>query len=271
MSQTENIEVAGVSIEIWRAGEGRPVLYLHSGEGIEPALDFLLSLSSRYQVIAPSHPGFGGSDLPDHFSNVDDLSYFYLDLVKELGLEGALLIGSSFGGWIAASMAIKNSDIFSGLVLASPLGAKFGDEMTREITDLFSVPQYNLSQIIYADERKVSYSELDEEHLIRLARNHRSFALFAWSPTLHDPKLSRRLHRIDLPTLVVWGDHDRVVDPEYGRHYAGAINGARFILIDGAGHYPHVEAQSRFEQELEAFSAELPAAAGAGAARKGAA
>ncbi|MBB4632679.1 alpha/beta fold hydrolase [Sphingosinicella soli] len=271
MSQTENIRVAGVSIEVWRAGEGRPLLYLHSGEGVEPALSFLQSLSSRYQVIAPSHPGFGGSDLPDHFSSVDDLAYFYLDLVKQLGLEGALLMGSSFGGWIAASMAIKNSGLFSGLVLASPLGAKFGDESTREIADLFSVPQYNLSQVIYADQRKIDYSEWEEKDLVRLARNHRSFALFGWSPTLHDPKLSRRLYRIDLPTLVVWGDRDNVVKPAYGRHYADAISGARFVLIEGAGHYPHVEAQARFEEELASFSDKLPMFAGACPKREGAA
>lgn len=257
MSQFSTFQISGTSVEVWRAGKGQPLLFLHSGEGVEPALPVLESLSSRYDVIAPSHPGFGGSDLPDHFSTVDDLAYFYLDLIKHFELENIVLVGSSLGGWIAASMAIKSSGSFSALVLIDTIGAKFLDESTREITDLFSIPQYNQSQTIYADERKIDYSDWPEETLIRLARNHRSFTLLAWSPTLHDPKLRHRLARIDLPTLVIWGAKDRVVSLDYGRRFAEAIPGARFTVIDHAGHYPHVEASEPFEAALDEFMATL--------------
>ena len=253
MSQFSTVQIAGASVEVWRGGAGRPLVFLHAGDGIESALPVLESLASRYDVIAPSHPGFGSSDLPDHFTTVDDLAYFYLDLIKQFALKDVVLVGSSICGWIASSMAIKCSDSFSGLVLIGTIGAKFLDESTREITDLFSIPQYNQSQAIYADERKIDYSDWPEETLIRLARNHRSFALFAWSPTLHDPKLRHRLARIDLPALVVWGAEDRVVSLDYGRSFADAIPGARFAVIDHAGHYPHVEASEAFEVALDEF------------------
>ena len=66
----------------WSGGEGRPVLFLHPGDGFDPAAPFVGGLARRSRVIAPSHPGFGGSDLPTGFGTVDDLSYFYLDLMR---------------------------------------------------------------------------------------------------------------------------------------------------------------------------------------------
>jgi pimeloyl-ACP methyl ester carboxylesterase len=255
MNDFVNIDISGLSIELWRRGSGQTLLFLHSGEGIEPALPLLQSLSDRFQVIAPSHPGFGNSDLPQHFTKIDDLTYFYLDLIRALDLDDIILVGSSFGAWIAAEIAITNASSLSAMVLLGALGAKFGDETTREIADLFSIPQYEQSKLIYSDERATDFSACPEDVLNRLARNHISFALFGWSPTLHNPKLRYRLHRIDLPTLILSGEHDRVVSPDYGRRFADAIPNATFKIINGAGHYPHVEAQKQTEKEIDEFIA----------------
>jgi pimeloyl-ACP methyl ester carboxylesterase len=114
MSHTQSnsqqvITVHGIKMEAIVAGRGRPLLFLHPGLGLFGADAFLARLGGSHQVIAPSHPGFGHSDLPDWMSNVDDLAYFYLDLLDELDIRDAVLVGASLGGWIAAEIAVKST------------------------------------------------------------------------------------------------------------------------------------------------------------------
>lgn len=258
---TEQVQISGVGIELLKTGRGRPILYLHPGDGLDERAPFLGTLARRYEIIAPSHPGFGGSDLPKTFRTVDDLSYFYLDFLEQQNLDDIVLLGVSFGAWIAAEIAIKNTSRLSGLILVDALGAKFGDARTREITDLFSIPQYEQAGILYEDpsRRKLDMSQWPQESLVRLARNFESFALFGWSPTLHNPRLVERLHRIDVPTKVIWGADDRVVSPSYGRSFAKAIPNASFELINEAGHYPQVEQPEKFAEAVQRFVDALPA------------
>lgn len=235
--------ICGMEIELWEKGEGQTVLFLHPGDGSESSLPFVEALAGSYRVVAPSHPGFGSSGLTDDISTVDDLSYFYLDLLAEMGIEDAIVVGASFGGWIAAEMAVKSTERIGALVLVGATGAKFSDPLTREITDIFEVPPYELGRLYFRDEAKwdLGYSKLTDPEAMRLARNRESFGMFAWSPTLHNRKLKQRLHRIHVPTLLAWGDADAVVTPNYGRKFAAAIPGATFSLISNAGHYAHVE------------------------------
>jgi len=256
----QKVRVAGVGVEVLKMGRGKPVLYLHPGDGLDENAPFLSRLASRFQVIAPWHPGFGSSELPKSYRTVDDLSYFYLDFLEQQRLNDVVIIGVSFGAWVAAEIAVKNTSRLSGLILVDALGAKFADPRTREIADLFSIPQYEQAQLIYENValRKPDFSKLPEETLIRLARNNESFALFGWSPTLHNPKLVGRLHRINIPTHVLWGANDRVVPPSYGRAFADAIPNASFELIEHAGHYPQIEQADRFVTVVERFMDALP-------------
>jgi pimeloyl-ACP methyl ester carboxylesterase len=236
-------------------------VFLHPGDGLDDSLPMLADLAHRYEVVAPSHPGFGGSELPKSFRNVDDLAYYYLDFLEQQRLEDVILLGVSFGAWVAAELAIKSGNRLSGLVLADAVGAKFEGPNVREIADLFSVPQYEQHQYLYesAARRKKNFAELPDETLIKLARNFESLALFGWSPTLHNPRLAGRLRRIDIPTLVLWGANDRVVPPTYGRAFAERIPGAVFKLIDRAGHYAHVEQPGEFIAAVDHFVEGLPA------------
>lgn len=258
----ETVEIAGMKVELWRAGAGRPLVYLHPGDGIESSGPLLDALARRYQVYAPSHPGFGATELPTACTTVDDLSYFYLDFLERPELAGAVLVGVSFGAWIAAEIAVKCTHGLSGLVLADAVGARFADPTTREIADLFSCPQYEQATLLYSDGRTIDYAGMSDELLLRLARNHASFGLFAWSPTLNNPKLRHRLHRIDVPTLLLWGALDRVVPPAYGHRFAQSIPGARLELIEDAGHYAQVEQTERFVGALDRFVESLPNPAG---------
>jgi pimeloyl-ACP methyl ester carboxylesterase len=247
--------IAGVRIEWIERGSGRPLLFLHPGIGISAAAPVLDRLAGRARLIAPSHPGFGGSEQPPSFNTIDDLAYFYLDLLDELDLDHAIVAGVSLGGWIAAEMAVKSCARISHLVLADPLGIKVGDRETRDIADIFALTEEQFAELAYFDPGlgKPDYKTMPEAEVRDVARNREATARYGWSPYMHDPKLKQRLHRIRVPTLLLWGTADRVVSPPYGEAYCAAIPGARFEPIERAGHFPHLEQPGEFARRIFAF------------------
>ena len=131
-------KIAGANIEVLRRGKGRPILFLHPHIGMHGSQRFIELLAREAQVIAPSHPGFGHSELPRGMSTVDDMSYFYLDLIEQLNLRDLVVVGASFGGWIAAEIATKSCERLSRLVLLGAVGAKFGGRDKSDIVDIFA-------------------------------------------------------------------------------------------------------------------------------------
>jgi pimeloyl-ACP methyl ester carboxylesterase len=260
-AQATFTEVNGVRIELVRRGTGRPLLLLHPAIGIKPADRIIEVLAQSFDVLAPSHPGFGRSDLPRHITTVDDLAYFYLDLLDALDLRDVVLAGISFGGWIAAQMAIKSTARVSHLVLADAVGIRIGVRDQRDIADIFTTRQSELDRLAFHDPRAaaVDHAAISDEEAGIMFRNREAAALFAWSPYMHDPKLASRLHRIRVPTLVLWGESDRIAPLDYGRAYAGLIPGARFETIALAGHYPHLENPDLLARRLADFVAATPA------------
>jgi pimeloyl-ACP methyl ester carboxylesterase len=253
----QTISINGIRIELIERGAGRPLLFLHPGIGIEPDAPVLERLATRARVIAPTHPGFGGSEAPKSFDAVDDLAYFYLDLIHELDLEDVALVGVSFGGWIGAEIAIKSTARISHLVLGNPVGIKVGSREHRDIADIFAMNEADFLNIAYHDPSagKRDYKAMPEAQVRNAARNREATARYAWSPFMHDPKLKGRLHRIRIPTLFLWGIHDRVLSEDYGQAYCAAIPGARFERIERAGHFPHLEQPDQFAEKIFAFIA----------------
>ena len=250
------ITVNGLRIETIEGGEGRPLLFLHPGIGIDPKAPVLDALAAKSRLIAPSHPGFGSSDLAPTMTTVEDLSYFYLDLMDALDLRDAVVVGVGFGAWIAAATAIKSTARMSHLVLANAVGIKVGDRETRDIVDIFALLDPELDKLAYFDPKagERDYKALPEAEVAAVARNRESLARFAWQPYMHDPKLKSRLHRIRIPTLFLWGKHDGILSESYGRAFCAAIPGARFELIDKAGHFPHLEQPQVFADRVLAFA-----------------
>jgi len=251
------IVLNGLRIEAIERGQGRPLLFLHPGIGLDakaaPALD---RLAKGARLIAPSHPGFGTSDLAPSMTTVDDLAYFYLDLMDQLDLRDAIVVGVSFGGWLAAEIAIKSTARISHLVLANAVGIKVGGRETRDIADVFAMLEPDFNKLAYADPKagERDYKALPEADLIATARNRESLARFAWQPYMHNPKLKSRLHRIRIPTLFLWGHDDCILSESYGRAFAAEIPGAHFELIDKAGHFPHLEQPQLFADRVLAFA-----------------
>ncbi|MPZ41241.1 MAG: alpha/beta fold hydrolase [Rhizobiales bacterium] len=250
-----SIKINGIRIDAIERGTGTPLLFLHPGIGIDRAAPVLDRLASHARLIAPTHPGFGNSEQPPTFDSVDDLSYFYLDLLDELDLKNVTLVGVSLGGWIAAAMAIKSTARIARLVLANPVGIKVGGRETRDIADIYAMPEKEFNERAYADPTigARDYKTMAEADVRAAARNREATARYAWSPYMHDPKLKARLHRIKIPTLFLWGDCDRILSEHYGRAYASMIPGARFELVAKAGHFPHLEQADKFARRVHAF------------------
>jgi pimeloyl-ACP methyl ester carboxylesterase len=255
------IAVNGINVEVVERGGGRPLLFLHPGIGIEHSAPVLEHLARGARVIAPSHPGFGRSDVLKWMNSVDDLSYFYLDFIKALDLRDVIVVGVSLGGWIAAAIAVKSTERIAGLVLANAIGIKPGERETRDIVDIFALTDAELDALAYHDPAvgKRDYKAMPDAEVMIAARNRESLARFAWSPYMHDPKLRHRLHRIRIPTLFLWGTSDRILSEAYGRAYCDLIPGARFELIERAGHFPHIERPDEFASRVLAFAGAVAA------------
>jgi pimeloyl-ACP methyl ester carboxylesterase len=253
---TSSIAINGTRLELIDRGSGRPILFLHPHIGLDPAAPVLTLLAEGGRLIAPSHPGFGHSERPAGITTVDDLAYFYLDVMDALDLRDAIVIGSSFGAWIAAAIAVKSTARMARLVLANPLGIKVGDRETRDILDIFAMVENEFVEKTFADPAAGTrdYRAMTEDAATVAARDREIAALYAWSPYMHDPKLKGRLHRIDIPTLVLWGAADRLVGESYGRAFCAAVPGAKFELIPGAGHFPHIEQPKVFAERALAFA-----------------
>ena len=245
---SSQITVSGVTLDIEEAGQGRPLLFLHPGEGLQAHRPWFQTLAKTHRVIAPNHPGFGNSSLPDWFGTVDDIAYLYLDLAKQLRLTDAVLVGACFGGWIAAEMAVRETKHFSALVLSAPLGVKVRGHLDRDIADMHSIPRAEFMRLAWADPAKgeIDYPSLPDTELAAIARGRESFALYGWKPYMHNPRLKRWLHRIDIPTHLIWGDSDGIVSIDYARAWQAEIPAATMTVIPKAGHFPHWEHPNQF-------------------------
>lgn len=237
------VQLNRIDLHISRYGQGSPVLLLHPEIGIAADAPLLRLLGQGAQVIVPTHPGFGQTNAPHWVTTVADLAYCYLDLLDCLDLTDVTLVGLGFGGWIAAEIAVRSTARLSRLVLGNAVGIKPGDHLTRDIADIFAMTSEEIARAAYfdPDAARRDYATMPESELIAIARNREATARFGWSPYMHNPKLLRRLHRIKIPTTVLWGMSDQIVAPDYGRAYAAAIPGARFEPVKRAGHYPHEE------------------------------
>jgi len=261
MSQTAETGTApfvveGTRIDMIERGAGRPLLFLHAENGIEPAAAAIEALAKGARVIAPTHPGFGRSELPKGMRTVDDLSYFYLDFLDQLDLSDVTLVGVSFGAWLAAEIAVKSTARLSRLVMANAVGIKVGDRETRDIADIFALTEPEYLDITYCDPAvgRRDYKTLPDGEVLAAARAREATARFAWNPYFHNPRLKSRLHRIRIPTLFLWGAHDRMLSEAYGRAYCTMISGAHFESIERAGHFPHQEQPQRFAERVLAFA-----------------
>ncbi len=235
--------IDGCNVQVLRAGAGVPVLFLHGATGLD-WLPFLHDLSDRYDVIAPEHPGFGRSGTPEWLTSMGDLAFFYLDVLERLKLRDVHLVGHSLGGWLAAEIAIRNTTRLKSLTLISPAGVRAPG---AEFGDLFYWSREEAIRHLYADQayaEELLRSPPSENEVATQAKNTATSVLLAAHPLLHNPQLPCWLHRIDLPTRILWGASDVVIPAACGEIYRAAIPGARLDVFAHCGHMPMVERRS---------------------------
>jgi pimeloyl-ACP methyl ester carboxylesterase len=229
-------------VDLLAAGAGPPLLFLHGAGGAGRWLPFHERLAGRFAIMAPSHPGHGGSPEAEWIEHISDLAFHYLDLLDELGLERVHLVGASVGGWIAAEMATMASHRLASLTLIGSVGIKvegwiypflFAMELPQLVGTIFHDPTNALA---LAPRDMTSIDGLAE-----LYRERTALARVAWNPYLYDPLLRRRLARITAPTLLCWGEHDRLAPLACAEAWAKEIPGATLRIFGASGHLPHVE------------------------------
>jgi pimeloyl-ACP methyl ester carboxylesterase len=256
----ERFSVLGIEIEALRHGAGRPLLMLHGFDTIDPAAPFLDLVGRHAEILAPSAPGFGHSPRPKDFDTIYDLVHLYLALLESLPGPKTSLLGFSFGGWLAAEIAAACTHHIDKLILVDPLGIKVSDRETPDILDIFNRSPDEVRRASWHDPDRAApdYDAMPDETLVVHARNREALCLYAWHPYMYNPQLPRWLGRVDVPTLVLWGESDRLVTLEYGRAYARLIPKARFEPIVRAGHHPEIEQPAAFAERVARFLEEQP-------------
>jgi pimeloyl-ACP methyl ester carboxylesterase len=255
----ERYRVNGVDVAVLAAGEGPPLVYFH-GAGTLTGLDALLPLAERFRLIAPYHPGYGPSADDPSVDSIHDYLLHYLDLLDLLEVDELTLVGFSMGGLLASWFAIEQTPRVKRLVLAAPLGLRVREHPT---VDIFAIPDEELFSYLTEDMSVLAGNvplPPTPEFLAERYRESTSTARMFWNRS-YDPKLPKWLHRVTMPTLILWGEADRLIPSGQGRTWAELIPHAELRILPGIGHLMLEETRDAVSAAL-AFctAAESPAA-----------
>lgn len=234
-------------------GSGRPVVILHGGAGPASVASFadLLAEATDTRVIVPTHPGFAGTQRPESLTSIPGLAEVYVGLLEELDLEDVAVIGNSIGGWLAAELALRHPDRLGRIALVDAVGIEVEGHPVAA-----TLPPAELAEHSWYDPTKapsLNLATLPPAVAQTFAGNQAALTVYGKSMT--DSTLLGRLSGIEVPTLVLWGEADRIADPDYGRAFAAAIPRSRFELLLRTGHVPQMETPGVLLDALRGFLA----------------
>jgi pimeloyl-ACP methyl ester carboxylesterase len=250
-----------IETEVEIAGRGPPLVYLHGPWGLAPDRAFVARLAGGHTVYAPKFPGTSRGN-PDAVHALDgwlDLVVYYRELFDGLQLSTAAVVGHSFGGLLGAEIAAAAPKSVSRLALIDPVGLWRGD---FPVQNWMILPDKARRPSLFADpdgaaaRRFFDVPQGEAERVDALSQFVWAQACtgkFVWP--IADRGLTKRIHRIAAPTLIVWGDADRIIAPAYAQEFAQRIAGAKVELIDRAGHLPQLEQQDAVVKALSGFLA----------------
>ncbi len=249
------VDIRGCRINLLRGGKGSPLLYLHGGGGGGIWLPFLDKLAQRFDVLAPEHPGFGRSDTPSWLDNLSDLAYFYLDVLEALELERVHLVGHSIGGWIAAELGVRSTARLKTLTLVSSAGIHLKN--VPQVDAFLQNEEQGLRAFFHDQaiaDRLLAQPRSPEQDDIAL-KNRFTTAKLIWQPRGYNPHLYKWLHRIDVPSLILWGESDRLLPRAYAEEFHRLIPGSKIVVLPACGHLPNIEKPDEFVSTLTSFAA----------------
>ncbi len=234
--------INGLGYSYRRSGGGKaPLLYLHGTESLSHWPEFLDDLAGSYDVIAPDIPGFGGTDTQEKLDDISDLAYYFADFLEDQNLANVHLVGHSLGGWIALEMAVRTCDRLADLTLLAPGGIHVKG---HHKADIFMIDPDEQARMAFADEAlgQQAAARAGEEKYEDVAITDRiAAARFGWNPRFFNPRLDRWLHRVNKPSLIIWGEQDRIFPPEMAGALQSRIPGSELVMLADCGHLPHVE------------------------------
>jgi pimeloyl-ACP methyl ester carboxylesterase len=251
--ESDILGVGGRATRLVSAGAGRPVVWLHDTLGNRWSAGHAL-LSESFRVLAPSLPGVEDSTTLDGIDSPEDVVFWLLDLFSELELKDPVLLGCGLGGGIAAEFAVRYPERIERLVLVDAYGLRVPGALAA---DEFALTPPMLRPLVFG----APDGELALETMPDLEPSERQEATLharvagarlAWQFP-YDRKLYGRLRRADVPTLVVWGEQDRLVPRAHADAYLQGLPNAQLAVLPMVGHYPYLEAPEVFATEVGRF------------------
>lgn len=237
-----------VTVALADQGQGRTFLLLHGGAGPASVAGLATALSARARVLTPTHPGFNGQPRPQGCASAGDLAKAYLDLLERMDLKDVIIVGNSFGGWVAAEMALLAPRRLAGIVLLNAVG------IDGVIVDPVGLAPAERAAKAFHDPQRYSLAPASPEAAAIMAANHAALHAYAGQPFMHDPTLRARLAELRVAALVAWGASDGIVDVAYGRRLCDSMPGAAFAIVEEAGHFPHIEQLQQVLGLIDDFS-----------------
>ncbi len=234
-------DIGPVEISLDDVGEGKCYLLLHGGGGPDTMTGFgeRFAESHPARVLVPTHPGFAATTRPTKLDTIRRLAALYIALLDELDVSDVTVIGNSIGGWITVEMALMESPRVSSIVLIDAVGIDVPDQ---PVADFFTLGYDEFLERAFSnpDPFRMDPTSLPPAAQAAVAANRSSLATYTGGK-MNDPTLAERIRGLKIPTLVLWGDSDRIASPDYGRAYANSIPMARFRVLTDVGHLPQVE------------------------------
>jgi pimeloyl-ACP methyl ester carboxylesterase len=248
----QSLTLSGIKVHVSRAGKGSSLLLLHHDIGTLERLPFYDELAAKLETIIPHHPGWGRSQRAEWMRHPRDIAILYQALLAEMKVEKPTLLGLGFGGWIAAEMATMAPSAFARLILVGAMGVKppEGDILDQAIISYIDYAKAGFHDPkaftkLYGD---VSTDQLEAWDIAR----EMSFRL-AWKPYMYSQTLPHLMSSIRAPTLVVWGDNDKVVPRSAGERIKAAIPGARLEIVEACGHCVEMEKPAELMKLVAGF------------------
>jgi pimeloyl-ACP methyl ester carboxylesterase len=247
--------VAGKKTQLTVGGSGPPLLYLHSAGGETEWMPFHEQLARHFTVYLPAHPGFADSKGLEEVRDIYDYAWHYVDLINELKLGPVPIVGFSLGGWTGVELAILRPSLVKKLVMVAAAGIRVPDAPMGE---LFIDDLGKLRKLLFHDPNDPSIplampQSLDDPRILQWLRAREATARVAWNPYLHNPRLPQHLRRVECPTLLLWGRHDKLLPLGIGEYYAKHIPGGRLEILDNCGHMLPFEKTEHFVAKTVGF------------------
>jgi pimeloyl-ACP methyl ester carboxylesterase len=249
----------GASCRVLTGGRGDPVVFLHGMGGLAEDDPFLARLAERFTVHAPELPGYGESTGEELLEDMLDFTLHGWDVVDALGLDRPAIVAHSMGGMIAAEMACVANDRPSKLALLAPAGLWIDD---HPVPDVFGTLPHHLPGLLFADPERGAASMTrgsdftDQQALLDFFIGNAKRLGTAGKILFPIPnrRLSKRLYRLRVETLLVWGADDKLMPPgPYAARWQELVPAASLVTVADAGHMVPVEQPDAVAEAVEKF------------------